>query len=152
MIDISRNRNRNNKEGDYEEDDEEDLTKSNIIAPSSSSSRIIGPSQLANSHDKGKKNKIPAGSDPCKIIVKNLPFEANEKDVRELFAAFSEIRSVRLPRKRHAFSSHRSNNHRGFAFVEFLSEAEAARAMSVLKATHLYGRHLVLQYAKLDEL
>lgn len=94
--------------------------------------------------------KVPPGCDPLKLIVKNLPFEATEKDVRQLFAAFSEIRTVRVPRKSHTFSSHRENNHRGFAFVEFLSEAEAARALETLKATHLYGRHLVLQYAKLD--
>ncbi|ESL08674.1 hypothetical protein TRSC58_03620 [Trypanosoma rangeli SC58] len=93
---------------------------------------------------------VPPGCDALKLVVKNVPFEATEKDIRDLFSAFSEIRSVRLPRKSHQFSSHRENNHRGFAFVEFLSEEEAKRAMETLKATHLYGRHLVLQYAKLD--
>jgi multiple RNA-binding domain-containing protein 1 len=38
--------------------------------------------------------------------------------------------------------------HRGFAFVEFVSKGEAAKAMASLHATHLYGRHLVLQYAE----
>ncbi|RNF19429.1 uncharacterized protein Tco025E_04186 [Trypanosoma conorhini] len=93
---------------------------------------------------------VPPGCDALKLVVKNVPFEATERDIRDLFSAFSEIRSVRLPRKSHQFSSHRENNHRGFAFVEFLSEEEAKRAMETLKATHLYGRHLVLQYAKLD--
>lgn len=94
------------------------------------------------------KSNVPPGCDPLKLVVKNLPFEATEKDVRSLFSAFSEIRSVRLPRKAQQFSHHRENHHRGFAFVEFLSESEAVRALETLRATHLYGRHLVLEYAK----
>ncbi|KAG5484206.1 hypothetical protein CUR178_07362 [Leishmania enriettii] len=125
---------------DYD-DDEADPTKAAVIA------RRRGSGAASNA---ASLSKVPPGSDPQKLIVKNLPFEATEKDVRELFSAFSEIRTVRVPRKSHTFSSHRENNHRGFAFVEFLSEAEAARALETLKATHLYGRHLVLQYAKLD--
>lgn len=121
-----------------EEDDEADMTKTAVIARSRGNTEA------------NPNSRVPPGGDPLKLIVKNLPFEATEKDVRELFAAFSEIRTVRVPRKSHTFSSHRENNHRGFAFVEFLSEAEAARALETLKATHLYGRHLVLQYAKLD--
>ncbi|KAG5510715.1 hypothetical protein GH5_06938 [Leishmania sp. Ghana 2012 LV757] len=133
-----------------DDDDEADPTKAAVIA------RRRGGASNANDGGSGATSnaaslsKVPPGSDPQKLIVKNLPFEATEKDVRELFSAFSEIRTVRVPRKSHTFSSHRENNHRGFAFVEFLSEAEAARALETLKATHLYGRHLVLQYAKLD--
>lgn len=124
-----------------DDDEEEDPGKASVVARQ----RGQGLGDARGGH-----SKVPAGSDPLKIIVKNLPFEATEKDVRELFSAFSEIRTVRLPRKSHAFTAHRENNHRGFAFVEFLSAAEAARALETLKATHLYGRHLVLQYAKLD--
>ncbi|CAM37284.2 conserved hypothetical protein [Leishmania braziliensis MHOM/BR/75/M2904] len=120
-------------------DDEADATKTAVLA------RRRGVTSSA-----ATSSEVPPGSDPQKLIVKNLPFEATERDVRELFSAFSEIRSVRVPRKSHTFSSHRENNHRGFAFVEFLSEVEAARALETLKSTHLYGRHLVLQYAKLD--
>ncbi|KPI87610.1 hypothetical protein ABL78_3319 [Leptomonas seymouri] len=134
-----------------------DLQKGAITSHSAEGGEDDDPTKVAviarRRNDEGSANplsKVPPGCDPLKLIVKNLPFEATEKDVRELFAAFSEIRTVRVPRKSHTFSSHRENNHRGFAFVEFLSEAEAARALETLKATHLYGRHLVLQYAKLD--
>lgn len=37
--------------------------------------------------------------------------------------------------------------HRGFAFVEYLSKADASKAMEALGNTHLYGRHLVLEWA-----
>lgn len=113
--------------------------------------RVMGTSVIRGSAVAASQNGVPAGCDPLKLVVKNLPFEATEKDVRVLFEAFSEVRSVRLPRKVQQFSHHRDNHHRGFAFVEFLSESEAARALQSLKATHLYGRHLVLQYAKLED-
>lgn len=38
--------------------------------------------------------------------------------------------------------------HRGFAFVEFLTKEEAANAMEALANTHLYGRHLVIDYGE----
>ncbi|EKF26533.1 hypothetical protein MOQ_009766 [Trypanosoma cruzi marinkellei] len=120
-----------------EEGEEDDIAKASAVVARR------GAAARQGSH-------VPPGCDALKLVVKNVPFEATERDIRDLFSAFSEIRSVRLPRKSHQFSSHRENNHRGFAFVEFLSEEEAKRALETLKATHLYGRHLVLQYAKLD--
>jgi multiple RNA-binding domain-containing protein 1 len=52
---------------------------------------------------------------------------------------------VRLPKK------YDQRSHRGFAFVEFLTKQEAANAYSHLEKTHLYGRHLVLEWAEDDE-
>ncbi|KAG8344957.1 putative RNA recognition motif (a k a RRM RBD or RNP domain) [Trypanosoma vivax] len=119
--------------------EKEDATKASVLA--------------ARCAAGGDKNSflVPPGCDPLKLVVKNVPFEATERDIRDLFSAVSEVHGVRLPRKNHQFSSHRQNNHRGFAFVEFLTEQEARRARESLGATHLYGRHLVIQYAKLDE-
>ncbi|KAF9789120.1 hypothetical protein BJ322DRAFT_522591 [Thelephora terrestris] len=76
-----------------------------------------------------------------KMIVKNVPFEASKKDIRELFGAHGQLRSVRLPKK----FDHRS---RGFAFLEFASKHEAENAFNSLQHTHLLGRHLVLQWAE----
>ena len=74
-------------------------------------------------------------------MVRNLAFQANQSEVKELFAAFGQLKTVRLPRKF-------DGTHRGFAFVEFASKAEAAKAMASLASTHLYGRHLVIEYAE----
>lgn len=41
--------------------------------------------------------------------------------------------------------------HRGFAFIDFLTKQEAKTAFESLGATHLYGRHLVLEWAKEEE-
>jgi multiple RNA-binding domain-containing protein 1 len=41
--------------------------------------------------------------------------------------------------------------HRGFAFVEFTSRAEMAKAYEALQSTHLYGRKLVLEPAAAED-
>ncbi|OXG90689.1 multiple RNA-binding domain-containing protein 1 [Cryptococcus neoformans A2-102-5] len=85
-----------------------------------------------------------------KVLVKNLPFEATKKDVRELFSAYGQLKSLRLPRKAVPTSTGAQST-RGFAFLEFTTHTEAARAMEALKHTHLLGRHLVLQWANEGE-
>ncbi|BFZ64076.1 Multiple RNA-binding domain-containing protein 1 [Saitoella coloradoensis] len=86
--------------------------------------------------DQAKK----AAAASTKIIIKNLPFEATKRDVRELFGAYGQLRTVRVPKKF-------DNSARGFAFAEFVTTREAENAMAALRDTHLLGRHLVLQYA-----
>eukprot|EP01059_Diplonema_ambulator_P013395 TRINITY_DN23921_c0_g1_i1.p1 TRINITY_DN23921_c0_g1~~TRINITY_DN23921_c0_g1_i1.p1 ORF type:complete len:805 (+),score=309.84 TRINITY_DN23921_c0_g1_i1:28-2415(+) len=95
----------------------------------------------------------PSGHDPLKLTVKNVPFEATREDIAKLFAAFSQVKSVRLPRKAHGASGTGAAKrpHRGFAFVEFTSPQEAITARNKLANTHLYGRHLVIEHAKLDD-
>ncbi|KAI0350955.1 hypothetical protein OH77DRAFT_1488172 [Trametes cingulata] len=91
---------------------------------------------------KGDKEKVKART--TKMIVKNVPFEATKKDIRELFGAHAQLKSVRLPRK----FDHRT---RGFAFLEFTTRHEAERAFATLRHTHLLGRHLVLEWAEEGE-
>ncbi|KAI9921216.1 hypothetical protein PsorP6_000083 [Peronosclerospora sorghi] len=76
-----------------------------------------------------------------KIIVRNVAFEATSNEIRELFGAFGQLKRVRMPKKF-------DGRHRGFAFVEFLTEQEARNAFSALASSHLYGRHLVLEWAE----
>jgi multiple RNA-binding domain-containing protein 1 len=76
-----------------------------------------------------------------KIIIKNLPFEATKKDIRALFGAYGQLRTVRLPRKF-------DHTARGFAFAEFVTAKEAENAMEALANTHLLGRRLVLDFAE----
>ena len=81
------------------------------------------------------------GEKHTKIIVRNVAFQATLHEIKALFSAFGVVKRVRIPKKV-------GNVHRGFAFVEFSSSQEASHAMSALKNTHLYGRHLVLEWAK----
>lgn len=95
----------------------------------------------------GANNKRPSpadgdkGSRKSKIIVRNVAFEATTSEIRELFSAFGQLKRVRMPKKF-------DGSHRGFAFVEFLTEQEAQTAFSALASSHLYGRHLVLEWAE----
>ncbi|PKI83001.1 Multiple RNA-binding domain-containing protein 1 [Malassezia vespertilionis] len=90
--------------------------------------------------DDSKPQRAPS----AKMLVKNVPFEATKKDLRALFGAYGQLKSVRLPRQVHGRT-------RGFGFVEFVSRREAENAMAALRHTHLLGRHLVLEWSGDDD-
>ena len=77
-------------------------------------------------------------------LVKNLAFEATRNDLRELFGAFGQIKSVRIPRKF-------DGGTRGFGFVDFLTREEAVNCLNALENAHLYGRRLVIDWAEETE-
>jgi len=102
--------------------------------------------ELTPSSAKADTSKAPpaaAGKNPSKLLVRNVPFQASRKELLKLFGAFGQLRKVRLPKKF-------DGNHRGFAFVEYLTGKDAAAAMKSLARTHLYGRHLVIEWAEPD--
>ena len=81
-----------------------------------------------------------------KLLVRNVPFEATSKELKEVFGAFGELKTLRLPKKIG------KSGHRGFAFVEYATRHDAKRAFDSLHySTHLYGRRLVLEWAGLDD-
>jgi len=80
------------------------------------------------------------GKHPAKLVVRNLAFATTARDLRGLFASFGQLKTVRLPKRF-------DGRHRGFGFVEFLAHRDAKAAKAALKAAHLYGRHLVIDYA-----
>ncbi|KAI1723145.1 RNA recognition motif domain-containing protein [Ditylenchus destructor] len=83
---------------------------------------------------------------PSKLLVRNVPFQASLDEMTQLFSAFGELKDIRMPRKPG------NTSHRGFCFVEFVAAADAARSYDTLfLSTHLYGRRLVLEWAKTDE-
>ena len=81
-----------------------------------------------------------------KLLVRNVPFEATSKELKEVFGTFGELKTLRLPKKLG------KSGHRGFAFVEYATRHDAKRAFDSLHySTHLYGRRLVLEWAGLDD-
>ncbi|XP_011866993.1 PREDICTED: probable RNA-binding protein 19 [Vollenhovia emeryi] len=82
-----------------------------------------------------------------KIVVRNIPFQATAQEVTELFKSYGELKAVRLPKKLVGIEKHR-----GFAFVEYYTKADAKKAFTALcQSTHLYGRRLVLEWAQMEE-
>ncbi|KAG0258745.1 hypothetical protein DFQ27_004474 [Actinomortierella ambigua] len=94
-----------------------------------------------NSEAKGKKT-APKGHG-TKLLVRNIPFEATKKDIMALFKTFGQLKSVRLPKKM-------TGEHRGFAFLDFVTKQEAKNVYENVANTHLLGRHLVLEWAEED--
>ena len=94
------------------------------------------------------------GVQTSRLCVRNVAFEATSKDLRKLFSAYGRVVAVRLPTKMASAgdaSTGIRNQHRGFAFVEFTSRAEMAKAYEALHNTHLYGRKLVLEPAAMED-
>ncbi|TNN08542.1 putative RNA-binding protein isoform 1 [Schistosoma japonicum] len=76
------------------------------------------------------------------LIVRNIPFQATQKELVELFRPIGGLVNVRLPNKA-------TGGHRGFAFIEFDTLDKAKIALETLGiATHLLGRRLLLEYAQ----
>ncbi|XP_028913965.1 probable RNA-binding protein 19 [Ornithorhynchus anatinus] len=94
-----------------------------------------------------RKKQKPAKQKTAKILVRNIPFQATVREIRELFSTFGELKTVRLPKKMSG-----TGPHRGFGFVDFVTKRDAKKAFTALcHSTHLYGRRLVLEWADTDE-
>ncbi|XP_061585092.1 probable RNA-binding protein 19 [Cololabis saira] len=94
-----------------------------------------------------KKKQAEKKQTGSKILVRNVPFQASAKEIRELFCTFGELKTVRLPKKAAG-----TGKHRGFCFVDFITKQDAKKAFAALcHSTHLYGRRLVLEWADAEE-
>eukprot|EP00092_Neocalanus_flemingeri_P005693 GFUD01006132.1.p1 GENE.GFUD01006132.1~~GFUD01006132.1.p1 ORF type:complete len:823 (-),score=279.43 GFUD01006132.1:129-2597(-) len=93
---------------------------------------------------KTEKEKKSLGKPSTKLLVRNIPFQANKQEITQIFKTFGELSAVRLPTKLAG-----TGDHRGFAFIEYSSVSDAKAAFSSLvHSTHLYGRRLVLEWAQ----
>jgi multiple RNA-binding domain-containing protein 1 len=110
--------------------------------------------EVENDQQRRVNMKDLEGVQTSRLCVRNVAFEATSKDIRKLFAAYGRVVAVRLPTKLSAAgdaSTGLRKQHRGFAFVEFTSKAEMAKAYEALQSTHLYGRKLVLEPAAMED-
>ena len=78
---------------------------------------------------------------PAKVLVKNIPFEADEHALRDKLATFGAVQSVQLAK---ASKRHHGRPHHGWAWVYFAAERSAWRACdsSRSKSLSLRGRAL----------
>ncbi|CAH0546804.1 unnamed protein product [Brassicogethes aeneus] len=103
---------------------------------------------LKNEAQSSRKVNKATKQTGTKILVRNVPFQAKLKEIQELFSTFGEIKALRLPKKMAAGS----DSHRGFAFVDYVTNSDAKSAFEALsQSTHLYGRRLVLEWASTEE-
>ena len=77
-----------------------------------------------------------------RIYVGNLPFTADESQVRALFEPSGGVREVRIVEDRE------TGRPRGFAFVEMNSDAEAEAAIKAVHGLNFGGRTLTVNEAR----
>jgi len=75
------------------------------------------------------------------VFVGNLPFSASEEQVRELFAQYGGVESVRL------ITDRDTGRPRGFGFVE-MDPDDAVAAIEALNGTEMDGRALRVNEAQ----
>lgn len=76
-----------------------------------------------------------------KLYVGNLPFSTNEDEIRDLFAAYGDVTSVKL------IVDRETGRLRGFGFVEMASDGADA-AMQSLNGKAFGGRDLRVNEAE----
>jgi len=76
-----------------------------------------------------------------KIYVGNLPFSADESEIRTLFSQHGTVESVNV------ITDRDTGRPRGFAFVE-MSRADASRAIQNLNGKDMGGRPLRVNEAQ----
>lgn len=76
------------------------------------------------------------------IYVGNLSFQAEEEDIREVFAEYGKVNRVSLPTDRE------TGRKRGFAFVDMENETEEDAAIAELDGAEWLGRELKVNKAK----
>jgi RNA recognition motif-containing protein len=79
---------------------------------------------------------------PSKLYVGNLPFEINDDDLAELFAAHGEVESAKV------ITDRETGRARGFGFVEMVQEEDARKAIESLDGKDFRGRTLKVNVAK----
>lgn len=76
------------------------------------------------------------------IYVGNLPWSLSEDDLREAFAAFGEVESVKI------ITDKFSGRSRGFGFVEMPNREEGEAAISGMNEKDLKGRAIKVNEAR----
>ncbi|MHC4934910.1 MAG: RNA recognition motif domain-containing protein [Planctomycetota bacterium] len=77
-----------------------------------------------------------------RLFVGGLPWAVDDHALQDHFAGFGEVVSATVIRDRETQRS------RGFGFVEFANDAEAAKAVDDLDGTEMEGRQITVSIAK----
>lgn len=77
-----------------------------------------------------------------RIYVGNLPYEATEQELSDVFAEFGEVEKVDIVADKFTGRS------RGFAFVEMPSQSEGEAAIGALNGKSFQNRNLVVNEAR----
>lgn len=77
-----------------------------------------------------------------KLYVGNIPYNATEEDIKELFSEYGEIESLKIIQDQFTGQS------KGFGFIEMVSEEDAKKAMAGLNEKDFMGKTLRVAEAR----
>lgn len=80
--------------------------------------------------------------DKSNLFVGNFSWSLWENDMRKLFSPYGEIEEVKL------IIDRMTGRSKGFGFVKFVNEEDAARAMEELNDKEVDGREIKITVAK----
>ncbi|MBI2051261.1 RNA-binding protein [Candidatus Roizmanbacteria bacterium] len=80
--------------------------------------------------------------DKKKLFVGSLPWSLSSHSLRELFTQYGEIVDAII------ISDSATGRSKGFGFVTFANEADAAKAQAEMNGKDVEGRNIVVNFAK----
>ncbi|KAE9420108.1 hypothetical protein Angca_004893 [Angiostrongylus cantonensis] len=118
---------------DTEENYREALAKDRILI--NGRPMLVGV-DLLNDPERRPVFKYSTGVEKSKLFVRNVHYACTEDQLREAFAVFGEVKAVRIV-------THISGKPKGVAYVEFVSEEDAQKAVNAPEIV-LLDRKLVV--------
>jgi len=82
---------------------------------------------------------------PLSILVRNLPRNLTEADLKEMFAPFGEIASC------HLVMDEKSGSSKGFGFVEFFDDESVNKAIETLNGKVLDGNKIRVKWSNQEK-
>jgi RNA recognition motif-containing protein len=80
-----------------------------------------------------------------KLYVGSLPYSVTEDELRDLFAPYGQIESVRIITDKFTGQS------KGFGFVEMSNDDEAQKAVAAVNGQQMNGRTLIVNEARPEQ-
>ena len=77
-----------------------------------------------------------------KMYVGNIPYNATEAELRELFSEYGEIESLQI------MKDQVTDRSKGFGFIEMANEEDAKKAIEALDGKDFMGKSLKVNEAK----
>ncbi len=77
-----------------------------------------------------------------KMYVGNIPYNATEQDLRDLFSEYGEIESLKI------MTDQFTDRSRGFGFIEMVDENDTKKAIATLNGKDFMGKTLAVAEAR----
>lgn len=110
--------------------------------PKSNAPKSSAPSKPKSAAPKRKRMREEVTSG--RLYVGNLSYDADEPELEELFKGAGNVLSAEV------VTNNRTQQSKGFAFVEMGSVEEAKRAVEILDDEEFMGRKLIVSGARSD--